>query len=204
MSTPNPEEPQHQRVTTDSDARAPRSRVGSIVWILILVALIAMGIWWSSQRTDVLVPQPPTAVEEPLPAVDLPVAPVDPVPREAPVAKEIAAPVITPAPQPKPAPKPAAAVPRDRAPVPLATNRQPAYPARALRSGVEGSVSVLVKIDARGVPTNVRVVSRSGERSRDLDQAVVSAARSWRFDPARRDGQPVPGEVILPVTFQGN
>jgi protein TonB len=69
---------------------------------------------------------------------------------------------------------------------------------------VEGSVSVLIEINARGVPTDVRVVSRSGERSRDLDRAVVSAARGWRFDPARRDGRPVPGEVILPVDFERN
>ncbi len=203
MSTPNPEDPQRQRVRTDSDAESPRSHIGSILWILVLVALIAIGIWWYSQETEVLVPQPPTAVDDPLPAVDRPVAPVVPGEVEAPVADEGAAPVSK-ADRPKSAPKPTATVPRDRGPVPLPTNREPEYPSRALRSGVEGSVSVLIEINARGVPTDVRVVSRRGERSRDLDRAVLNAARDWRFEPARRDGRAVPGEVILPVEFGRN
>ncbi len=203
MSTPSPEEPQRQRVSTDSDAGSPRSHIGSILWILLLVALIAIGIWWYSQETEVLVPQPPTAVEDPLPATYRPVAPVAPVGVEAPVARKSAGAVTKPD-QPKAVPKPVASVQRDRGPVPLPTNRKPEYPSRALRSGVQGSVSVLIEINAQGVPTDVRVVSRRGERSRDLDQAVVSAARDWRFDPARRDGRPVPGEVILPVDFERN
>jgi len=205
MSTPNPEDDQRQRVRPDSDAESPRSHIGSILWILVLVALIAIGIWWYSQETEVLVPQPPTAVEDPLPAVNRPVAPVVPGEVEAPtpVADEGAAPVGK-ADRPKSAPKPTATVPRDRSPVPLPTNRKPEYPSRALRSGVEGSVSVLIEINARGVPTDVRVVSRRGERSRDLDRAVLNAARDWRFEPARRNGRAVPGEVILPVDFGRN
>ncbi len=203
MSTSNPEEPQRQRVPPGSDAESPRSHIGSILWILVLVALIAMGIWWYSQETEVLVSQPPTAVEDTLDAVNPTVAPVVPGEVEAPVADEGAAPFEK-ADRPKAAPKPTAAVPRDRGPVPLPTNRKPEYPARALRSGVEGSVSVLIEVNARGAPTDVRVVSRRGERSRDLDRAVLNAARDWRFEPARRDGRAVPGEVILPVDFGRN
>lgn len=207
MATPNPEDPQRQRASADSDAEAPRSHIGSILWILVLGALIAVGIWWYGRETEVLVPQPPATVDDPLSAVVRPVAPAAPAELETPVVKESAAPVAKPdqaAPATKPSPKPMAVVQRDRGPVPLPTNRQPEYPSRALRSGVEGSVSVLIQIDARGIPTDVRVVSRRGERSRDLDRAVVNAARGWRFEPARRAGRPVPGEVILPVDFERN
>ena len=72
----------------------------------------------------------------------------------------------------------------------------------ALRSGIEGSVSVLVEVGADGVPTDVRVVRRSGERSRDLDRAVTSAALDWRFEPALRNGRAVAGAVVLPVDFK--
>lgn len=147
--------------------------------------------------------QSPDAMEEPLPAVDGADAVATPEKIKAPVVNPSGTPVDVPD-RPKAAPKPVVTVKRDRGPVPLASNRQPEYPARALRSGVEGSVSVLIQINARGVPTDVRVVSRRGERSRDLDRAVMNAARDWRFDPAIRDGRPVAGEVILPVAFQRN
>ena len=205
MSTPNPDDPQGLSPEPHGDTR-PRSHMGSLLWIVVLVLLIAMGIWWYSEQTEVVLP-PPATTSGRLPPVEARQgAPVTPGEAEAEQTADGAAPaasVIKPA-SPKVRAKPTAAVPRDRGPVPLASNRQPQYPGRALHSGVEGSVSVLIEIDARGVPTDVRVVSRSGERSRDLDRAVVSAARGWRFDPAVRDGRPVPGEVILPVDFQRN
>ena len=67
---------------------------------------------------------------------------------------------------------------------------------------MEGSVNVRIELDANGVPTDVQVVERSGERSRDLDRAVVEAARKWRFEPAMKDGKPVAGAVVLPVDFK--
>ena len=97
-------------------------------------------------------------------------------------------------------PKPVARLTRD--PVPLAGNETPRYPAQALRSGVEGSVNVRIELDAKGVPTDVQVVERTGERSRDLDRAVLEAARKWRFEPAMKDGKPVAGAVVLPVDFK--
>ena len=45
-------------------------------------------------------------------------------------------------------------------------------------------------------------VERSGERSRDLDRAVLEAARKWRFEPAMKDGKPVAAAVVLPVDFK--
>ncbi|RZA28024.1 MAG: TonB family protein, partial [Lysobacteraceae bacterium] len=49
---------------------------------------------------------------------------------------------------------------------------------------------------------DVTVVERTGERSRDLDRAVISAVRKWRFEPAMQDGKAVAGAVVVPVEFK--
>jgi TonB family protein len=35
-----------------------------------------------------------------------------------------------------------------------------------------------------------------------LDEKAVEAARQWRFDPARKDGHPVPVEVDMEINFR--
>jgi len=73
------------------------------------------------------------------------------------------------------------------APRPLQTEPAP-YPATARRQGVEGLVEVAFVIDEVGRPTSVELVRSAGA---ELDGAVVDAVRSWRFEPARKDGVPV-------------
>ncbi|MDR1075739.1 MAG: energy transducer TonB [Xanthomonadaceae bacterium] len=75
----------------------------------------------------------------------------------------------------------------------------PEYPARALRRGEGGTVRVQVEVDIDGKPRRVNVIERSG--SRQLDRAAVEAVRRWRFQPARHDGQPVPGTAVIPIDF---
>lgn len=200
MSSPNPNEPVEPLKQTDAEAQRPRSgNSAGILWVLVLVTLIAVGYWWFTQDTS-----GPTApaieaqveVDEPVPLVPR----VTPDTPDTPVTRT---PVATPASsQPSTAVAAAPARERDRGPIALASNPQPNYPARALRSGVEGSISVRIDLDAQGVPTDVQVVSRSGERSRDLDRAVLEAARAWRFQPAIRNGEPVAAAVVVPVDFR--
>jgi protein TonB len=86
-------------------------------------------------------------------------------------------------------------------PVPIPEQSpQPEYPASALRSGQTGTVRVRVEVDAQGVPGAVVVVDRSG--SRDLDRAAVDAVKNWRFQPALRNGQAVPGVIEIPFDFR--
>ena len=59
-----------------------------------------------------------------------------------------------------------------------------------------------IDVDARGVPTDVQVVERSGDRDRAFDRAAIEAARQWRFQPATRNGEPVAATVQLPVEFR--
>jgi len=86
-------------------------------------------------------------------------------------------------------------------PVPLATPA-PRYPPEALRNQESGTVLLHVDVGADGVPTQVQVAKSS--RSRSLDRAASEAVRQWRFRPAQRNGQPVPGSVQVPVAFDPN
>ncbi len=86
-------------------------------------------------------------------------------------------------------------------PEPLA-GRTPAprYPSQSLRRGESGTVMVRAEIGVDGVPMSVNVADGSG--SRYLDRAAVDAVKRWRFRPAQRDGQPVAGTVMVPISFQ--
>ncbi len=190
MSTPNPNDPDYNAPDPNAAAEPPRSGSTPLLWILVLAALIALGWWWYSKQPAPTPPTEPAAIEQPVASEEAAVA----AEQKAAAAKQAIA--EKPAAKPKPAPK----ITRD--PAPLASNQVPKYPAQALRSGVEGSVSVRIEVDANGVPGDVRVVERSGERSRDLDRAVINAVRDWRFEPAMKDGKPVAGAVVLPVEFK--
>ena len=191
MSTPNPNDPDHDRVDPEAPIVAPQRNSSALLWMLLLVALIALALWWYGKRpaaepiTAPATTEQPAVVEEG--AATSPAAAADKAAKK-PVAK------------PRAEPKPVAKITRD--PTPLASNEAPKYPPQALRSGVEGSVSVRVEVDADGVPTDVKVVERSGERSRDLDRAVTDTVRKWRFEPAMKEGKAVAGAVVVPVEFK--
>jgi protein TonB len=119
-------------------------------------------------------------------------------------------PYVVEAPRPPPAPAPTAAsapaAPRPAPssattlPMPIAGQTPaPRYPTRALRRGESGTVRVRVEVGPDGRPAQVTVAQASG--SRDLDRAAVDAVRRWRFQPARRNGEPVTGTVIVPISF---
>ncbi|MBM3462247.1 MAG: TonB-dependent receptor [Armatimonadetes bacterium] len=76
----------------------------------------------------------------------------------------------------------------------------PPYPAAARADGVEGTVDLVLEIDASGAVTAVRVVSSSG--SAVLDTAAERAAWSWRFRPGMRDGVAVSWSVCRAVVFR--
>ena len=59
---------------------------------------------------------------------------------------------------------------------------------------------VRVEVDSNGRPAGLALVQRSG--SRELDRAALEAVRGWRFQPARRDGQAVPGSLVIPIDFR--
>ena len=147
-------------------------------------------------------PAPAPAAPDAAAAADAPPPAAAPAPVDA--AAVAAAPVPAPPAAPPPAAvpaAPAAGIATRELPVPIPDlSPQPEYPASALRSGQGGTVRVRVEVDAQGVPGAVVVVDRSG--SRDLDRAAVDAVRNWRFQPALRNGQAVPGVLEIPFDFR--
>lgn len=86
-------------------------------------------------------------------------------------------------------------------PSPLASeNEPPSYPAAARRHGIEGTVIVLLEIDAEGAVTAAHVERSSG--SSLLDDAALQRLAGWRFHAARRAGVAVPGTFRQEVVFR--
>jgi protein TonB len=78
---------------------------------------------------------------------------------------------------------------------------KPRYPESARRRGIEGTVLLKMRITAQGRVEDVQVVRSAGYP--ELDESAMEAVRRWRFEPARRNGEPVVEEaVLLPVVFQ--
>ena len=76
----------------------------------------------------------------------------------------------------------------------------PKYPPAAARAGIQGTVILIIDVDASGNVTNVSVEKSS--RNRDLDRAAMDAARKWRFNPGKQGTQSVAGRVRVPVDFK--
>ncbi len=80
-----------------------------------------------------------------------------------------------------------------------AFNPAPPYPPDALAAGLEGTVVLLVKIDATGKVTSITVYQSSNVAS--LDKSALETVRQWQFSPARRGGVAVPFEFRKPIEF---
>lgn len=75
----------------------------------------------------------------------------------------------------------------------------PRYPPAAARAGIEGTVILVIDVDAIGNVIGISVEKTSGNR--DLDRAALEAARKWRFNPGWSGGQKVGGRVRVPQDF---
>ncbi len=53
-------------------------------------------------------------------------------------------------------------------------------------------------LDKTGQPRNIRIVRPLGL---GLDQNAVEDISMWRFDPAKKDGEPVNVEIAVEVDF---
>ena len=50
---------------------------------------------------------------------------------------------------------------------------------------MRGTVLIALIVDENGLPTDLQVVESAGPI---LDEVVLKAVRTWRFEPARKDG----------------
>ena len=92
--------------------------------------------------------------------------------------------------------------PRDipDAPPHLAHRVTPLYPASARAQGQEGAVTLRVSVDEDGLVSDIEIAESSGTRA--LDRAALQAVRRWEYDPAFRDGAPVPGTTTERIVFR--
>ena len=76
----------------------------------------------------------------------------------------------------------------------------PLYPYSARQSGTEGHVVLSLVVTEEGAVTNIEVVeSHPGTL---FVQGAKDAAARWRFEPARRGGEPVAVRVEVPLEFK--
>jgi len=75
----------------------------------------------------------------------------------------------------------------------------PKYPKSALEAKQEGKVMLRLLVGTDGRAKRVEVETSSSSAA--LDEAAMDAASGWTFNPARRNGEPVEGWVLVPVTF---
>ncbi len=119
-----------------------------------------------------------------------------PPPTDAPgIVQRPAAPVATPMPAPD-----SNIVASDRTtPIPL-TRQPPRYPPEDLRRNIGGIVRVRIHVATDGSVESNDIATSSG--SRNLDRAALEATRRWTFQPATRNGQPIPADVVVPIEFK--
>lgn len=118
-------------------------------------------------------------------------------------------PVAIDAPPPPPAPPASVTVPPPvlqitppETSADYANNPLPQYPVISRRLGEAGRLQVRVCVSVDGTVLSATVNKSSG--SERLDRATVDALKQWRFKPAHRGNEPVPGCVAVPWTWSLN
>ncbi|MFN6961523.1 MAG: energy transducer TonB, partial [Rhodocyclaceae bacterium] len=196
---------------------------GLILWALWQHRLIPSPQEAMTLFVDFIAPPVPEKKEEPRhppPPKPSPIA--KPQPRQIVAAAPVVAPsdYVAPPPPPQPAPVIEAPAPPPAPPAPpvpagplslgseLAVacpqRTPPAYPAISRRLGEEGTVVLRVELDETGTVVGAQVKESSGFAR--LDAAALGAVKTWRCQPAQRNGQPVRAVALQPFKFvlQGN
>jgi TonB family protein len=75
---------------------------------------------------------------------------------------------------------------------------EPEFSEEARKAKYQGTCTLGVVVDANGHPTNIRILSALGM---GLDEKAIAAVKTWRFDPAMKDGHPVSFEIAVEVDF---
>jgi protein TonB len=75
----------------------------------------------------------------------------------------------------------------------------PIYPRVAREQGWEGTVRLRVTVFTDGQPGDIIIRKSSGHTI--LDNAAITAVRSWRFQPARDGNIPIKSIVDIPINF---
>ena len=81
------------------------------------------------------------------------------------------------------------------------SRKSPKYPSSSRRAGHEGTTIITFVVGTSGRVTSARITKSSGHAA--LDQAAISAVRTWRFTPARNGlGHAVPSTYKQSIPFR--
>ena len=193
--------------------------------LLLVVALHAAALWglWAHrliptpQETVTLFvdfiapPSLPKVEQAPKREPPKPRPEVQPQPRQLVAEAPVTSPVDAVAPAPPPVPVIAAPA-APAGPVALGAELSvscpersaPNYPLLSRRMGETGITLLRVELDEQGRVSAARVATGSGFAR--LDEAALAAVKTWRCNPAQKNGQPVRAVALQPFKFllQGN
>lgn len=78
---------------------------------------------------------------------------------------------------------------------------KPQYTRAAMAEKIEGSVELQIVVGTDGAVARARV-TKSLDKVYGLDEAALTAAKAWTFEPGTLDGTPVPVAVGLVLEFR--
>jgi TonB family protein len=76
---------------------------------------------------------------------------------------------------------------------------EPEVTEEARKAGVKATVVLNVVVGRDGRVSRIKVVRSAGM---GLDERTVNTVKTWRFQPAMRDGQPVAVEMNIEVALE--
>ena len=76
---------------------------------------------------------------------------------------------------------------------------EPEYSKVARKAKYQGVCVLSLIVGADGKPRDVQVTRTLGM---GLDEKAIEAVKKWKFDPAKKDGQPVAAKIHIEVNFR--
>jgi TonB family protein len=77
-------------------------------------------------------------------------------------------------------------------------NPDPEFSDQARRKHFQGTCVIGLVVGEDGMPRSIKIIKPLGM---GLDEKAIETVRSWKFDPARKDGKPVAVEIAVEVDF---
>jgi len=75
----------------------------------------------------------------------------------------------------------------------------PEFSEEARKAKYQGTCTLMIVVATDGRPTNIRVVNSLGM---GLDEKAIETVKTWKFEPAMKDGKPVAVQISVEVEFR--
>jgi TonB family protein len=83
-------------------------------------------------------------------------------------------------------------------PIPL-YSPNPEHSEKARKAKISGSVTLFITVGVDGMAHDIVATKPLGY---GLDENAIAAVQKWKFDPAVRDGKPIPTRMAVEVGFR--